>query len=252
MTGISAVVITKNEERNIARCLESVKGLVDEIIVVDSFSTDKTKEIAESFGAKFYEKEWQGYAGSKNLANSLASNKYILSLDADEEISSELAEGIAQQTSNGLQGVYRMNRLSNYCGKWIKHCGWYPDPKFRLFPKEIASWEGDHVHETIIFKEEPKITKLEGHILHYSYYSIEEHLQRIKKYSRLGALKLAEKNKTGGWLKAMYKSAARFISCYIFRLGILDGYYGWVICKNTAYAIYLKYIYLNEIRKEKT
>ena len=250
MSTISAVIITKNEEKNIADCLESVKHLVEEIIVVDSFSTDKTKDICESFGARFIQHEWMGYAATKNYANSLASSEYILSLDADERVSTELFDSILSHKEKGLNGVYKMNRLSNYCGKWIRHCGWFPDPKKRLFPREISKWEGDHVHETIVFTGQPNISVLEGLLYHYSYYSIDEHLSRIRKYARLGALKMKESGRSGGWFMGLMKASGRFITCYFFRLGILDGYYGWVICKNTAYAIYLKYLYLNEISKE--
>lgn len=252
MTSISAVIITKNEERNIEACLKSIEELVDEIVVVDSHSTDRTEEICKAFNVRFHKADWKGYAATKNYANSLASSEYILSLDADERLSKELHTDILQNKKEGLSGVYKMDRLSNYCGTWIRHCGWYPDRKIRLFPAAHARWEGEYVHEKLVFGDKLNITLLEGLLYHYSYYSIEDHLARIESYARLGAEKLAASGQTGGWPLGILKSAGRFISCYIFRLGFLDGFHGWIICKNTAYAIFLKYKYLNEIQRKKS
>ncbi|MCK4772163.1 MAG: glycosyltransferase family 2 protein [Candidatus Latescibacteria bacterium] len=250
MIRISAVIITLNEERNIGRCIDSLRDVADEVIVVDSFSTDKTGEICKSKGVHFIQKEWEGYSKTKNYANQQASFEYILSLDADEALSEELINSIKREKEKELDGIYCFNRLTNYCGKWIKHCGWYPDVKTRLFPKNIAAWEGDYVHEEIKFIGESISTHLKGDLLHYPYYSIGEHYERVEKYSLLGARKLLDKNKGGFRFKGIFSAISRFVRMYFLKLGILDGRAGYRICRISAYAAYLKYVKLNEIKKE--
>jgi glycosyltransferase involved in cell wall biosynthesis len=248
MTGISAVIITLNEERNIGRCLNSIREIADEIIVVDSFSTDKTGEIVQQKGAHFIQHEWQGYSATKNFANQQATHSFILSLDADEALSAELQQSILAAKKQGLSGIYSFNRLTNYCGKWVKHCGWYPDKKARLFPKEAANWEGDFVHEEIAFKGNNTETFLKGDLHHYSYYTTQEHYDRVEKYAQLGAEKLLDKQKSGSKLKGIFSAISRFISMYCFKLGFLDGTTGYRVCKISAYAAYLKYKKLHEIK----
>jgi glycosyltransferase involved in cell wall biosynthesis len=250
MIRISAVIITLNEERNIGRCIDSLRDVADEVIVVDSFSTDKTGEICQSKGVHFIQIEWEGYSKTKNYANLQASFEYILSLDADEALSEELINSIKREKEKELDGTYCFNRLTNYCGKWIKHCGWYPDVKTRLFLKNIAQWEGDYVHEEIKFIGEPISTHLKGDLLHYPYYSIGEHYERVEKYSLLGARKLLDKNKGGSRFKGIFSAISRFVRMYFLKLGILDGRAGYRICRISAYAAYLKYVKLNEIKKE--
>src|SRR5688572_10365759 len=144
---LTVVIITKNEERNIARALDSVSKIADEIIVVDSYSTDQTKAICEQKGAHFIQKEWQGYAATKDFANGLAKSAYIFSLDADEAVDKTLEKAILAEKSKGFSGIYSVNRLTNYCGKWIHHSGWYTDKKIRIFPKDKTKWVGEYVHE---------------------------------------------------------------------------------------------------------
>ena len=166
---ISAVIITKNEERNIRRCLESVKDVVDEIVVVDSLSTDATEEICRGYNVKFVKQQWLGYSDQKNYANGLASNDWILSIDADEQLSEELKTSINEIKKNDISEdkVFSMNRLTNYCGKWIRHCGWYPDKKIRIWNRNVGSWSGE-IHETIVFSAKTNEILLEGDLLHYS------------------------------------------------------------------------------------
>ncbi len=183
MMQLSVVIITFNEERNITKCLESVKSLTDDIIVVDSFSTDKTVEIAKTYNAKVFQQKWLGYSKQKNYANSLAKYPYILSLDADEVLSDTLLNSI--QNINAWTGVYEFNRLTNYCGTWVKHCGWYPDKKIRIFPKNTVKWEGDFVHEILSLPSDMDVHFLKGDLLHYSYHSIEDHYRQIEKYANL-------------------------------------------------------------------
>jgi len=247
---ISAVIITLNEERNIGRCIDSLDGVADEVIVVDSFSTDKTEEICDDRGVQFIQKEWEGYSRMKNHANSLASFEYILSIDADEALSDVLKYSITSAKEKGLKGVYSFNRRTCYCGKWIRHCGWYPDVKTRLFPAGIARWEGDYVHENLRFSSEPDTTHLTGDLLHHSYYDIEEHYVRVERYSRLKAEELLANNRNGGTLKGSVSALSRFMKMFLFKLGFLDGMAGYNICRISALAAFLKYRKLNELRKE--
>ncbi len=251
MNKISAVIITKNEERNIQRCLNSIIDVVDEVIVVDSFSTDGTEKICNAMGVTFIPHEWEGYSKQKNFANAQANGDYILSLDADEALSETLKASIVHARNAGLNGTYRFNRLTNYCGKWIKHCGWYPDAKTRLFPKGDGIWKGDFVHEELTFNSTTPPTFLSGDLHHYSYYTYAEHLERVERYAQLGAEKLLEQGKTGSTTKGFFSAINRFFRMYIIHLGFLDGAAGFRICKTSAYAAYLKYVKLNEIKKAK-
>ena len=246
---ISAVIITKNEQRNIGRCLDSLIGVADEVIVVDSGSTDKTQAIAEKYEAKFISHEWEGYSKTKNYANTLAQYNYILSLDADETISPELMQSLLKAKHN-LEGAYSFNRLTNYCDKWIWHCGWYPDKKIRLFAKADAEWQGDFVHEDLVLKPGVKVTHLKGDLLHYSIYTVEEHKATIEKYARLGAEKLKHKGKKTSVLKAVFSAITRFIKKFFFQLGFMDGKYGFTVCRLSAYAGYKRHMYLLELYKK--
>lgn len=247
--GISAIIITLNEERNIGRCLESLRDIADEIIVVDSHSTDQTTAIAEAAGARVIVRDWEGYSATKNRAHSDAQFSYVLSLDADEALDERLLASITNAKKSGLAGSYRFNRLTNYCGNWIKHCGWYPDTKVRLFPTDGAEWQGNFVHEELVLKDASAVTHLKGDLLHYSYYTRAEHLARVEKYARLAALKLQAKNKQGGKLKGIASATARFFRMYFVKAGILDGAAGWHICRISAYASYLRYVKLGALQR---
>ena len=171
MDTISAVIITHNEERNIGRCLESLRGVADEVIVVDSGSTDATEAICVAAGARFVRHDWEGYSGQKNYANGLASHPWLLSIDADEALSPQLRESILRLKEKGFDAetVYSMNRLTNYCGRWIRHCGWYPDACVRLWHTGVATWDG-LVHEELRYSTNVRHAKVEGDLWHYSYY----------------------------------------------------------------------------------
>ena len=212
--GISAVIITKNEARNIERCLLSLRDIADEVIVVDSSSTDGTQDIARNLGARVVEMEWQGYAATKNAANDLATQDYILSLDADEALSDTLRSSLRKLSqarhTNQLQGTYSFNRLAYYCGQPIRHAGWYPDRKMRLFPKGKARWEGAFVHEELVADSDLSNTHLEGDLLHYTYYTIAEHVARANKNSDLAAEQIAASSKSNLLLRARWSSRWRF------------------------------------------
>ena len=240
MHKISAVIITLNEERNIARCLQSLQGVADEVVVVDSGSTDGTEEICKQFGAKFTHQQWLGYSGQKNFANTLAENDYILSIDADEVLSEELKASIL--AINFTADAYAFNRLTNYCGKkWIKHCGWYPDTKIRLWKKGKAEWNLSDLHETVLLPPNTKALHLNGDLLHYTYHSISDHILQLNKFTEISAQALFKKKGKISVLQVIYKPLWKFLNDYFIKLGLLDGYYGFVICSISAFAVFAKY-----------
>ena len=248
MNKLSVVIITFNEARNIKRAIQSVENIADEIIVVDSFSTDKTQAICESLNVSFYQQKWLGYAEQKNYANSLVNFPTIFSLDADEALDKELEQEILKLKKVGFKEVYVVNRMTNYCGQWIKHSGWYPDKKVRIFPK-ITQWEGI-VHETLLFEKELNEIELLGHLEHYSYYSFEQHKQVADKYSYLTAQKMNSKGKKASALKPYLSAFGRFVSMYIIKLGFLDGKMGFKIAQISAKSNILKYQELRRLNRE--
>jgi glycosyltransferase involved in cell wall biosynthesis len=250
MPKLSVVIITFNEERNIARCLDSVKGIADDIVVVDAKSTDKTEEICRNFNVNFILHEWEGYSGSKNFGNSQAKYDMILSIDADESLSEELKLSIKTIKDKPEAGFYQFNRLTNYLGKWIRHSGWYPDTKLRIFDRRKAKWEG-LIHETLVTGKDNKINFLKGDLLHYSYYSISEHIERMNTFTDTAAGELYKKGTRAGWVKIIFKTKIKFLSSYILSLGFLDGYYGFIICILSAFATFLKYSKLRQLHAYK-
>ncbi len=247
---ISAVIITLNEARNIGRCLDSLGGVADEVIVLDSGSTDGTVELAHARGARVGHRDWTNYSEQKNHANSLAQGHYILSLDADEALSPELRGSLLEVKRVGLKGAYAMPRLTNYCGSWIRHGGWYPDLKVRLFPREGARWEGEHVHERLVLPEGMAAMRLRGDLLHYSYTSISGHIRQADHFSSLAAQGLFARGKRAGALKRWCSPPARFLGDYILRGGFRDGWHGAVIARISAAATYWKYAKLGQLWRE--
>ncbi len=251
MEKISAVIITLNEEKNIQRCIDSLQGVADEIVVVDSFSTDKTKEICLINKVKFVEHKFEGHIEQKNWAITHASYQKVLSMDADEALSDELKQEILKVKSNWTHDGYSFNRLTNYCGQWIKHCGWYPDTKLRLWDSAKGSWGGENPHDKYELKEGSTIKHLKGDLLHYSYYSIKQHVAQINSFTEIGALQAFKKAKRTNLLSTIIKSIWKFKRDYFFKLGFLDGYYGFVICYLSAQATFIKYLKLRELNKKK-
>ncbi len=248
MTPISAVIITFNEERNISRCLSSLQGLVDEIVVVDSFSKDNTEAICKGFGVKFIQHAFDGYIEQKNWAMSQASNAHILSLDADEALDEVLKKSVLEIKNKFEKEGYEMNRKTNYCGKFISHSGWYPDKKLRLFDRTKGKWGGTNPHDKYeFFSANTTVGYLKGDLLHYSYYSIEEHYQQTERFSEIIAKALFQAGKKVSLMKLVLSPVAKFFHSYFFQLGVLDGYYGFVICRISAYATYLKYSKLRKL-----
>lgn len=247
---ITATIITFNEERNIERCIRSVDGVADEIIVLDSLSTDRTEEICKRLNVRFVSRAWEGYSESKNYLNSLVSTDYILSLDADEALDETLKSEVIKLKSDSNPQIYSVNRLTNYCGKWIKHSGWYPDIKARLFPKEGSYWDGAIVHEELIFPDDLEIIQLNGHLEHFSYYSFEDHRARADKYSSLTAQKMHKKGKKASVLKPYLSALGRFVSMYILKAGFLDGKMGFKIAQISAQSNVFKYKELRRLNRE--
>lgn len=244
MPPLSAVVITRNEEKNIARCLRSLHAVTDDIVVVDARSTDRTADIARSEGARVLSHDWEGYAAAKNRGNEQALNDLILSVDADEVVSDELARAIGGFVQRG-GAAGRMRRKTNFCGTWIRHGAWYPDIKLRLFDRRNFRWTGD-VHETL---EGPSRAAelLPGHLLHFSYTSVDEFVDRQRHYARLGALALHRRNTRPGAAAPLLKPAIRFFRDYVLRAGFLDGAAGFLIARVTAQAVYWKYAELKRL-----
>lgn len=247
MIQLSAVIITYNEEKNILRCIKSLKKIADEILVVDSFSSDNTKNICLNHDVTFIENKFNGHIEQKNFALSVAKFDHCISLDADEEITTELEAQILEIKSNWQYDGYYLNRITNYCGQWIRHCGWYPDWKLRLIDRRLGHWTGKNPHDE--YKLHSGTTyKLKGNLNHYSFNTIDEHLKQIEYFTDISAEVEFNKGTTVSLFKIWYKSRFKFIRDYILKLGFLDGKYGYIICKNSAMATAMKYQKLRRLR----
>ncbi len=250
MIKLSIVIITFNEERNIARCLESIKEVADEVLVVDSLSTDRTKEICINYGVRFIEQKFLGYVEQKNFALELASYDYVLSLDADEALSPQLLEEIIKVKKNFSSEGYKFNRITNYCDSWIRHCGWYPDTKLRLVKKSAAHWVGTNPHDVLVLKDNQPEIHLDGDLYHYSYYTISEHIRQVNKFAEIEAYSLFKKGKRASIVKLVTRPIYHFFKDYILRLGILDGYRGFIICFIGGIYTLLKYAIMMDLNKQ--
>jgi glycosyltransferase involved in cell wall biosynthesis len=244
---LSAVIITFNEERNLPRCIDSLKSVADEIIVVDSFSTDTTRAIAEAAGATFIQHPFEGHIQQKNVALSLANYELILSLDADEALDETLRNSILKVKETAGSAGYSMNRLTNYCGHWVKYCGWYPDTKVRLIRAGKGAWTGVNPHDRLDLANGETPIHLTGNILHYSYYTLDDHRKQIEYFGDIAARELFTRSITISWAMVVVKVIAQFVKSYILKLGILDGLTGWTISRMSAYATWRKYSKLKKL-----
>lgn len=252
MTPISAVIITFNEERNIERCLKSLQGIVDEIVVVDSFSKDRTKEICEQYGVKFVEHHFDGHIEQKNWAITQATYPHVLSLDADEALDEILQQEILRVKANWQADGYSMNRLTNYCGKWVHHCGWYPDTKLRLWDSRKGAWGGDNPHDKYeLFDGDKNTQQLKGDILHYSYYTRADHYKQVEYFTTILANAQFKRGKKAPLFVLFFSPIVKFIKDYFIKLGFLDGHTGFTICRISAFATYLKYQKLRALSRMK-
>ena len=246
---ISAVLITFNEEEKIEAALQSLEGIASEIIVVDSHSLDKTVKLVRKYTDKIFERAWTNYADQKNFADSHAVHPWILSLDADERLSPELRnELLALAKTEPSCAAFSMPRKVFYLGRWIRHSGWYPDRKIRLFRKGLARWEGEYVHERLVVDGD--VGTLRGAILHFTYRDIHDHLTRINRFSDLGAQKLYAAKKKCRWHHLVLLPGSRFLKSYIVKRGFLDGFAGLVIAVLHGYSIFVRYAKLREIWKK--
>lgn len=240
MIKLSVVIITFNEEKNIERCLKSVQDIAEEILVLDSFSVDKTEEICKSFNVKFHQQEFENFAKQKNYAVSLASNDLVLSLDADEVLSEELIESIKEIKLNSNYEGYIFNRLNIYCNKPIKYTTWYPDKKLRLWDRRKGEWDSD-IHETVKMNEGSTTKRIKGDLLHYSFNSIEEHIAQANRFSTLSAENIVKKKKKNLLFKALVNPFVRFFRNYFIKFGFLGGYIGFMLSIIISFETFLKY-----------
>lgn len=247
---LTVAMITLNEEKNLERTLKSVQDFADEIVIVDSGSTDRTEEIAKKFGAKFVYQEWLGYGLQRNKAIELSTSDWILNIDADEEISPELANKIKGIKENSRYKVYKINFMSVCFNKKIKHGGWSNSYRIRLFKKDAGRFNENAVHEEFITKEE--VSKLNEYIYHHSYSDLADYLRKFNKYTTLGAVEYHYKNKKAGIISIVLSPLYKFIRMYIFRLGFLDGIEGFVLAILSALYTMVKYYKLREIYKNKS
>lgn len=251
MYPLSVVIITFNEEQNIERCIKSVKEVADEIIVLDSFSTDQTTDIARSLGAIVYQEKFRGYIGQKNLAIQMASHNYVLSLDADEALDEKLVASILQVKKDFSCQAYRMNRCTNYCGHFIRHGLWYPDPKIRLFNRSCARWGGMNPHDKIEVDDRFPVGKLAGDILHYSFSTQDDLIWQNNRLSSISANSMYAKGRRSSWFKMLIRPSWAFINGYFFRMGFLDGFDGFSIAIHTSHQVFMKYSKLYRLQRLK-
>lgn len=252
MIKLSAVVITYNEERNIARCLTSLKGIADELIVIDSESTDRTVEISKEHGAAVIHKPFLGYAGQRIFSDNAAANDWVLMMDADEWLSDELSQSIAAFKKAPAANACRFPRLNRYCGKWIRHGSWYPDKKIRLYNRTKGTWQGGNVHEYwLAHNKNEKIHELKGDLLHDSFQSLSSHLKKINKYTDIAARDAVAMGKTTSLFRIWASPKWTFLSNYIFRFGFLDGMEGYTIARISAFMTFMKYSKIRQYSREK-
>jgi glycosyltransferase involved in cell wall biosynthesis len=246
---ISATIITFNEERKIEPCIQSLLDVADEIIVVDSCSTDQTEAICRQYPVTFISHPFEGYVAQKNYAMRQATHDYILSLDADERLSEELKNSILKIKDDwGKIDGYAVNRFNNYCGKWMRFSGWY-ERKIRLWDRRKAHWVGTDPHDFVHISH-GHVKKLKGDLLHYAYFTVDEHLKQNFKFAEIAARAKYKKGERPNFIiNVIFSPLFRFVRGYFFQLGFLDGYYGFVFCAISASLTFLKYLRLYEYKR---
>jgi len=242
---LSVVIITNNEEINIERCIKSVLSVSTDIVVVDSGSKDATIAICRKYPVKVVERMWEGYALQKNFGNNLTINPYILSLDADEELTPELQLQL-KALKEPYADVYEMPFKISFCGKWLTYTHWNSRKHVRIFRREFK-WNNDDVHEKLIIPGNSKKIKLSGKINHYTIHSLKQYKYKNDCYAVLAAKKMKASGKKAGFVKLYISPAWRFFHSYILKLGFLEGYYGYVIAYETARCAFLKYYKLKNL-----
>ena len=247
MPPISATIIAHNEAEKIARAIHSV-SFADDIVVVDGGSTDRTREIAASLGARVVEHSWPGFAAQKNFSSEQAHYDWILSLDADEQLDADAQDAVKRwKASEARAAGYRFARRACYLGRWILHSGWYPDYKLRLFNRRRGRWQGDYVHECVVV--DGPVETLAGEILHYTCDSLDEHRRRIEVYTDLAAREMLERRERPDVLRRWLGPPWVFAYTYLLRLGVLDGYQGFLIAWMAARYVRRKYAKLMRLER---
>jgi glycosyltransferase involved in cell wall biosynthesis len=241
MPKISAVIITYNEEMFIDKCLSSIEGVADEIIVVDSYSTDGTEEICKKYNVRFVKHEFEGYRDQKNFALGLATYENILSLDADEALSDTLRESILKIKDNWDYDGYLFNRRNNFCGKWIRYSQWYPDRQLRLFHSNQGKWGELNLHERFLMSNGATIGRLKGDLLHWPFTSHEDHIEKMYRFSLIGAEEFHKAGKKANIFTPYIHFIWGFVRSYIINGGFLDGRFGYLICSQYAKSAFIKY-----------
>lgn len=237
MNKISATILTYNEERHIEACLESLRGVVDEIIVVDSYSTDSTLDICRRYGCRISQRPMAGFGAQRQYATSLTSHSYVLAIDADEALSPALRESLLELKQKGFgHRGFSMSRLNFFCGYAVKHCGLYPDLQVRLFDKRYASWSLSDVDEQVIFRDAVVPRKIDGDLLHYPCNTMQEYLRRRITQADIKASRLADSSESISALAPVAKGLKAFVESYVGRAGILDGQVGFAISRQNFIA----------------
>ncbi|RTQ53243.1 glycosyltransferase family 2 protein [Hymenobacter gummosus] len=249
---LSVVIITFNEEANIGRCLAALAGVADDVVVVDSGSTDCTAAICQEHGARVVEHPFAGYVAQKNFATAQARHDYVLQLDADEVLTAELRAEIQRVCADWQHAGYSLPRLTNYCGHWVRHGGWYPDRKLRLYDRRLGSWQGQLLHERYEVQPGQTVGQLRADLLHYSYPSIESHVQQLNRFTSIGAEELAARGKRASLLQLCLKPGWKFWHLYLVRGGLLDGFAGLSIATLSAWGVFLKYAKLRVLTRKPT
>ena len=241
---LSVIIITRNESANIVACLDSV-SFADEVIVLDGQSTDDTVALAQQHGATVILSDtWEGFGHQKNKVLAYATHDWVLSLDADERVSGQLAKEIQSVLNKAHHTVYDIPRLTNFCGQWIHHCGWRPDRVARLFKRNEARFSDDVVHEKLIALKTQPIGRLHNSLLHYSYPNTHAYWRKLQVYSQAWAQQKFDQGHTTSMSHAVGSGFVAFIKSYLFRLGFLDGAMGFAVCMLQAQAAYGKYFTL--------
>jgi glycosyltransferase involved in cell wall biosynthesis len=246
MSSLSVVIITLNEEENLPRCLASVSW-ADDIIVVDSHSTDRTREIAASFGARVFPVEWRGFGAAKQEGVNHAVGDWILSLDADEEVTPELAAEIKDIRTDGRLDGYYISRRTLFLGRWIRHCGW-SDGVLRLFKKGRGRFDEALIHEKVVL--DGRAGLLKGELLHYSYPTLESYFDKFDRYTTMGAESALRQGKSARWYDVVLRPPASFVKHYVSKQGFRDGIEGFTVSALSSVAVLVKYVKLRDLRRK--
>jgi glycosyltransferase involved in cell wall biosynthesis len=246
---ISVVIIAKNEAHIIGHTLQSLRGLTDDIVVVDNGSTDNTSYICTKMGAVVLNETWQGYGTTKNIGIQAAKYNWILSLDADEAIDDTLKQAVKNINTAEEGHVYSLHFKNFFCGKWIRYGEWGTDRHIRLFNRKTVQWDAAAVHEQLMLPPNTTVITLPGNVLHYTVHSLQDYMEKTVRYARMNAAKYFAQGKKSNFIKLRISPAFSFVQNYILRLGFLDGWEGYLTAKTTAWYTFLKYAYLKELWK---